>query len=303
MKRCYVCKAVELFPISDQQRLRENSPRPFLCVPFLILTAGLFFFVGNLPASESAPTGNPYDVLGKMLRPFSNVLLYGGKDPEKAMFLEMQVSSVTGRLPKQFVGASIKAWVENPDKVKLEAPVFGETFVVCRKGDQVWATPGDKVEFLLGQFKGKPPPTPKPRTPLFVPISAQQAVFMVALFELKNRDVAELDIVNGVECRVLTGGLLRDLAEAAGAADFEAGIWVDGTHQPRRLEIARKDFRTTVDILKLKFTPALPSSTWDPPAGEKNIYRTHADDLEAVLYVVVNSLHTDSEAKPWLNER
>lgn len=277
------------------------------CFPFatLLLAIVLVVSLGSVSAESpaGAPLGNPYDVLGRVFRPFTNVLMRDGRDPEKAMDLQFQISKVEGRLPSQFQGAVLSAWVENPDKLRLEAPVFGELFTVVRNGNEVWATPGDKVEFLLSQFQHKPPPTAKPHTPLFVPITAQQAVFLVALFELRNREVAEIDVVEGSELRVLTGGLMQDLAKAASADDFVASIWVDGTYRPRRMEIQRRDFSVLVDFLRVSFTPSLPASTWQLPAGEENVYRTTADHLEAVLYVVVNSLHTDSNDKPWEVER
>lgn len=264
----------------------------FLCLPSAGFAQG-----------EGAPLGNPYDILGRVFRPFTNVLLRGGRDPEKAMEIEMTISEVQGRLPTQFSGATLRAWVENPDKLRMEAPVFGELFTVVRNGNEVWATPGDKVEFLLKQFKFKPPPTRKEGTPLFVPITAQQAIFLVALFALENRDVAEVDEWQGSQMRILSGGLMPDLAKAAKADDFRAEIWVDGAFRPRRMGITRKDFFVMVDINKARFSPSLPATTWQPPADTTNIYKTNADNLEAVLYVVINSLHTASNDSPWEKER
>jgi hypothetical protein len=269
----------------------------------------LFAAIGLAPAAEDAtaplpaPTGNAYDVLGRVFAPFTNVLLSGGRDPNKAMALEMRIAAVEGRLPSQFQGAILRAWVENPDKLRLEAPVFGEKFIVTRNGDEVWAMPGDKVEFLLNQFKKKPPPSPKTNTPLAVPITAQQAIFLVALFDVENRDVAEVDEVAGRPVRVLTAGLQPDLASAAQAADFKASVWIDGEYRPRRIEIFRRDFSTLVDLPVIQFVPTLPPGTWQPPADATNVYRTSAADLEAVLYVVINSLHTDSNDKPWQHEQ
>jgi hypothetical protein len=276
----------------------------------LLLTVFATFLPSMAPASEPTkpaipdpPTGNPYDVLGRVFRPFTNVLLAGGRDPEKAMALQFRIAEVTGRLPKNFAGATLRAYVQNPDKLRLDAPVFGETFTIVRNGPEVWATPGDKIEFLMNQFRLKPEPTSKPNTPLFVPISAQQAIFLVALFDMTNRTVAEIEEINGVPCRVLSGGLMPDLGRAAKAEDFRATLWIDGAYRPRQLTVERKDFTAKVDVLRAEFGATLPDSLWQPPADSTNIYRTKSDYLEAVLYVVVNSLHTDSEDKPWENER
>lgn len=263
------------------------------------MAVGLLLLV---PAqAQEAPSGNAYDVLGRLFRPFTNVLLSGGKDPERAMELRFRIAAVEGRLPSQFVGAEMRAWVENPDKLRLEAPVFGEVFTVVRQGDQVWATPGDKIEFLLNQFQAKPPPSPKSDTPLSIPITAQQAVFLVALFDVQNRNEAEIEQQGNETFRVIHAGLQQELAKAAGAEDFRATVWIDGGHRPRRLQIFRRDFSTVVDFLQIRFAPTLPPATWEPPADATNIYRTTAAHLEAVLFVVVNSLHTDSNDQPWKN--
>jgi hypothetical protein len=252
--------------------------------------------------AEPAPRGNPYDVLGRVFQPFTNVLLSGGARPEKAMHLAMRISAVEGRLPQQFVGATLKAWVESPDKLRLDAPVFGEDFTVVRNGNEVWATPGDKIEFLLNHFKTKPPPSPKNNTPLSVPITAQQAIFLVALFDVDNRDVAEIEALGNEEFRIITAGLQNELAVAAKADDFRASLWIDHTHRPRRIEIKRRDFSTVVDFLQVSFSPTLPAETWSTPETT-NIYRTTAENLETVLFVVVNSLHTNSENQPWHKEK
>jgi hypothetical protein len=272
-------------------------------VPALLSLFSLLPDAARATEPLPAPTGNAYDVLGRVFAPFTNVLLSGGRDPNKAMAMEMRIAGVKGRLPSQFAGATLRAWVENPDKLRLEAPVFGEKFIVTRNGGEVWAIPGDKVEFLLAQFKKKPPPSPKTNTPLAVPITAQQAIFLVALFDVENRQVAEVDEIDGLPVRVLTAGLQPDLAQAAQADDFRASLWIDGQYRPRRVEIFRRDFSTLVELPVIQFVPTLPLGTWEPPVNATNIYRTSAEDLEAVLYVVVNSLHTDSNDTPWLYER
>ena len=112
-------------------------------------------------AQQGPPRDNPYDVIGKVFSPFWSVLLADTKSPNKACTMTVEMAEVSGRLPKQMAGASLQAAVQFPDKVKLQAPVLGEEITVCRNGDNVWAYPGAKVEFLLKRFKGKPPPTKK----------------------------------------------------------------------------------------------------------------------------------------------
>jgi hypothetical protein len=268
---------------------------PFRCLPLPLLG---FVLLVNACAGEP-PLENPYDVLSKMFRPFANVLLAGGKGPERALELDFRIARVTGRLPSEFVGAPLRAWIENPDKFKLQAPLLGETFVVCRNGNQIWATPGEKVEFLFHQFQEKPAPSSKPNTPVSLPINAQQAVFLVGLFDISNRGIVEVEEIGGEKYRVLSGSLMPDIAKATNADDFRATVWIDVAYRPRRLEIERRDFTTTIDILKTRFSKSLPPATWQPPKDTPNIFRISAENLEAVLYVLFNSPYTGSVEKPW----
>ncbi len=266
---------------------------------FVCLAAFLIF--APLRAQE-APTENRYDIIGKVFQPFWSVLLAGGEGRDKAASMEIVMRKVTGRLPKEFEGATLKAGVQFPDKVKLIAPVLGETMTVCRNGDEVWATPGAKIEFLLKQFEGKlPRPTEKANTPLFLPISAQQAIFLPALFVLEEGQVIE--DLNGEQTRVLSGGLMPELAKAAKAEDFRASIWVAAGYLPRQIEVVQKDFTATVEINKLQFAPALKPSVWEPEPDQTDVYKTTPDVLEQLLFVLMNSMQSKEGEQPWMNVR
>ena len=245
------------------------------------------------------PRDNPYDVIGKVFAPFWSVLLAATKSPNQACTMTIEITEVSGRLPKQMAGATLKAAVEFPDKVKLTAPVLGENITVCRNGDDVWALPGAKVEFLLSQFKAKPPPTRKTKTPLYLPITAQQAIFLPALFTIIKAEVAEVTPLNGEDCRVITAGLMPEMAKAAKAEGFRAQLWVAPGYLPRRIVITQPDFTATVDIKDLRFGPALVPATWQPPAGVTDIYHSNAAKLDAVLFVVMNSLKMQEGDAPW----
>jgi len=262
---------------------------------------GVFVILaGAARAQQAPPRDNPYDVIGKVFQPFWSVLLADSGSKNKAAVLKIRMSEVSGRLPKEMAGATLDAAVQFPDKVKLTAPVLGETITVCRNGDSVWAYPGAKVEFLLNQFKVKPKPTRKTNTPIYLPITAQQAVFLPALFTVERADVAEVDTLNGQECRIITAGLMPQLAEAAGAKDFRASMWVAPGYVPKRFVIKQPDFSAVADIEELRFVPSLSAPTWAPPEGATDIYRTHADMLDAVLFVVMNSLESKSGDNPLL---
>ncbi len=253
----------------------------------------------SAPAQTSAPRDNPYDVIGKIFQPLWGVLLADTKSANRAATLTITLAEVSGRLPASMKGATLKAAVQFPDKVRLEAPVLGEPFTVCRNGDDVWATPGSKVEFLVSQFKVKPKKDVKLTTPIFLPVSPQQAIFLPALFSIVRPDVAEVETINGEDCRVLTAGLMPELAKATKAEDFRGRIWVAPNYMPRRIEVVRQDFSAIFDISDLTFVPSLPASTWQPPAGATDIYRTTPAMLEGLLYIVMNSLKADDSDAPW----
>lgn len=240
-------------------------------------------------AAQNPPDENRYDILGKILAPFSSVLLVGGKSPNRAASMRLVVREVSGRLPKEFAGATLDAAVEFPDKVRLSAPVLGEQVTVCRNGHGVWAIPGAKIEFLLEQFRDQlPAPTNKTDTPLFLPITAQQAVFLPAIFMLEDGKVFE--DLRGEPTRVITGALMPELAKATRAEDFRATIWVAEGHIPRQIRVEREDFSMTVGIEDLQFVPSLPNALWFPPQGATDVFKTPATVLEQVLFVVMNSI-------------
>ena len=260
------------------------------------------FLVAALPAhAQQAPRDNPYHVIGKIFQPLWGVLLADTKSPNRAATLTLEMTEVSGRLAGNMKGATLKAAVQFPDKVRLEAPVLGEQFTICRNGNDVWATPGSKVEFLIAQFKVKPKKNQqKLATPIFLPPElTKYAFFLPAIFSIVHPDVAEIESLNGEDCRVLTAGLIPELGKSTQSEDFQGRVWVASGYQPRCVQIKRKDFTTVVAIRDLTYSPSLPASTWQPPAGTTDIYRTTPEMLEGLLYIVMNSLKSSDADAPW----
>jgi outer membrane lipoprotein-sorting protein len=255
------------------------------------LVVSLFFAMSAALAQQPAPPSeNRYDIVAKVFSPFFSVLLTGGASANKAASFHMTMKDVTGRLPKEFNGATLEAAVQFPDRVKLTAPVLGEQVTVCRNGDDVWATPGAKMEYLLKQFAhALPKPTKKTNTPLFLPITAQQAVFLPAMFVLDDGKV--FDDLNGEQVRVISGGLMPELAKATKGEDFRAQMWVAAGYVPRQIKITRRDFTATVTFDQLTLAPKLPADTWLPPQGATDVYHTTPEVLEQLLFVVMNSVN------------
>jgi len=228
------------------------------------------------------------------------VLLGGNQTTDRALTLKATVGQVAGRLPQALQGASFTLKIEYPGRVLLQAPVLGETVTVCRNGNTVWATPGSKIQFLLGQFQHKPQPRNAGGAPLELPFTAQQAVLLPALFQLEN--ISEIAEVGGASCRVISGGLMPEIGKATKAEDFSAKLWICSDYTPKRIDIRRSDFAMSFQIDELSYAPGFPASTWRAPKGETDIYRCDAAHLEEILYVVMNSLQMTAADKPWQNE-
>ena len=295
--------SILLFPISlmaeEQVGPVAAASNPVTSVP-TTNADGNVLSLGSGPSLGPAPSENRYDILSKMITPMAGVLLGGIQTTDRAMTLKATVGQVAGRLPQALQGASFTAKIQYPGRVRLDAPVLGETLTVCRDGDKIWAVPGSKIQFLLSQFKHKPRPQAKGGAPLQLPFTAQQAVLLPALFQLENTaDVAE---IGGASCRVIAGGLIPEIGKAAKAEDFSAKLWICADYTPKRIDIRRSDFAMSFLIEELSYAPGLPASTWQPPQGATDIYRCDAANLEEILYVVMNSLQATSSDKPWLNE-
>jgi hypothetical protein len=235
-----------------------------------------------------------------MITPIAGVLLGGNQTINRALTLKATVGQVAGRLPQALQGASFTVKIQFPGRVLLQAPVLGETVTVCRNGDKVWATPGEKIQFLLGQYKHKPRPQAQSGEPLVLPFTSQQAVLLPALFQLENNE--EVADVGGASCRVVAGRLIPEVGKAAKAEDFSAKLWICSDYTPKRIDIRRSDFAMAFNIDQLTYAPGFPASTWQPPQGVTDIYHSDAAHLEELLYVVMNSLQMSSSDKPWLNE-
>lgn len=261
--------------------LREGAYGVAMRSVALTLFCLLSILQGNLLAQGQPPRENPYDVIGKMFQPFWGVFLSESVGANKAMNLTMEVEGVVVKLDVQF-----------PDKIRLEAPVLGDKVVICRNGEKVWATPGSKINYLMKTFRVMPGDASKYNTPIPLPITAQQAIFLPALFTVERSDVAEVDEIDGTTYRVLTAGLMPELARAVNAENFRARIWVGANYSPRRIDLRCGQFNSVMNLTQMVFSSELPSSTWEVPAGAEDIYSTNSDMLEGLLSAVMNSLGT-----------
>ena len=132
---------------------------------------------------------NRYDLLGRTLMPFLNVFAKSTTNPNRAMSFTLKLEQMTD-LPPELAGSRVEVAVEYPDKLRLHGPVLGEDVTICRKGQELWAFPGSKVEALLSAAaaaKKLPKADPKFQLqPFALPIPEKELVFLPALFQVKD---------------------------------------------------------------------------------------------------------------------
>ncbi|MHA3771945.1 LolA family protein [Verrucomicrobiota bacterium sgz303538] len=208
---------------------------------------------------------NPYDTLGKVLMPFANLFAEKTRNPDRAATMTLQIEEGTD-VPEALRGARVDVAFESPDKLKLHGPVLGEELTICRRGQELWVTPGSKVEALLNAAsadKKLPPENPNFRlAPFKLPIPAKQLVFLPALFRVQS---AGEETVGDQTCRVLDLQLMPELARALKEAQgWSARVWVGPDNKPVRLQVKRTDFSVTVRFTDVRFQPSLPAETWKP---------------------------------------
>src|SRR4051812_48548766 len=88
----------------------------------------LFLFVPAVHACE-----NPYDVLGKVLAPYTQVIAGSSKTKNCAITMQLQLEEAGGADPK-LAGTRVEFVVEMPDRLRVTGPFAGERITVCREG-------------------------------------------------------------------------------------------------------------------------------------------------------------------------
>jgi hypothetical protein len=251
-------------------------------VKFLsLLSAVALFATSSAPAAE-----NRYDILGKLLAPFINVLATNTKNPNRAMALSAKLERLTG-LPPELAGTRADLSLQYPDRLRIHGPILGEDLTVCRDRQQVWVTPGAKVQALLDLAtaeKKLPKVDPAARLePFRLPVPEKQLVFLPVLFQVKD---AGSEAVDGEVCRVLDLALMPDLEKSLKDKGWAARVWVRPNYKPARLVLTRPGWELAVKFDKVEFSPRLPDSTWQPPATD--VLMLDAPRFQQLLRAVVS---------------
>lgn len=207
---------------------------------------------------------NRYDLFGRMLMPFVNVFARTTSNPNRAMSFNLRLEQMTD-LPPELAGSHAEVALEYPDKLRVHGPFMGEDIVVCRKGQQIWAYPGSKVEALLAaaaEKKKLPKVDPKFQLrPFQLPIPEQDLVLLPAVFQVKDVGSEPLD---GDPCRVMDVYLMPQLVRSLKAQGWGSRVWIDADAKPVRISLARPGWMVALRFENLQFVPKLPESTWAP---------------------------------------
>lgn len=247
----------------------------------LLIPVILGMFVSGRPAFGQA---NRYDVFAQTIAPF--VSLFATDAPKKAMRAEIELLEATGLDPK-FAGAKLAIALEMPDRLLLSATTRDDLVLLCRKGQEVWAFPGEPAREILsqlapGMLEAKGSPDARIRD-FSLPFPRKQLVFLPALFAVE--DVGEQK-VEGLTTRVLDVALLPELAESMKAGGAKARLWIGADRQPVRIQLSRGDARVIVAVRSLSFEPSLPKSTWTPPEESPSVTLT-AGQCELLLDAIL----------------
>ncbi len=221
--------------------------------------SALIALTALLPAA-SAP--NKYDVLAQVLMPFANVFAQQTKNPNRAMQLAMRLESLTD-LPEALAGTRAEFSLEYPDKLRLRGPVLGESLTLCRRGQELWVSPGSKVDALLRKL----PPEDREfqLAPFELPVPEKQLVFLPALFRVTD---AGSEMLDAELCRVLEVQLAPEVERSLKAAGWSSRLWVRANGAPARLVVKKADWQMAVRFERVEFSKSLLAATWQPDASE-----------------------------------
>jgi outer membrane lipoprotein-sorting protein len=227
-----------------------------------VLCAALLVFL--LP--EARARENAYDVVGKVLAPFTQVFAGSAKTKNRAITMQLRLED--GDDPK-LAGTRVDFAIQMPDRLRVTAPFAGERLTVCRDGQKIWAYPGSRLQALLGDpavAKSLPEADRKFKlAPFELPIPEKQLAFLPVLFKVTD---AGDEALGEVTCRVLDLELMKGLDKALGFKNAGARIWVSPDYAPLRLVAHSEAGDATFRIEQTRFAVSLPDATWQPTAEE-----------------------------------
>ena len=222
-----------------------------------------------LSTDPSQARENAYDVLGKALVPLVKALIATPEMQSHSAASTLVLDSATN-LPAADAGDTLEIALQSPDKLRLHATVAGQSFTVCRDGQQAWASPGSQIQALIDAQK-LPKPDPDYKLTVFnLPIKEKQLVWLPLLFQADDRGD---EAVDGQNCMVLDVSLMPDLARAAKLEDYSARLWVRADYKLAKIELRKspgtaREWRAVILVKNPQYASSLPPETWKPTPAE-----------------------------------
>jgi hypothetical protein len=213
-----------------------------------------------------AAVENQYDAFAQTIAPLVQLFSAEPTKAPSAAMLSLSVAEATA-LPPELKSAVVELRIVRPDRVRLDAKWEGETLIVCRNGQTLWASPRDTAERLLEAVpkkkkkkkeSGESPVMP----PMIIPLPPQQLALLPALFQVRD---GEFEDFNGVSARRLDLQLMPELGRSIGVAGWQGRLWIDAAHKPLQIEATVPAGKYSVRIDRLEYDPVFPPETWEPP--------------------------------------
>jgi hypothetical protein len=248
------------------------------------LKAALIVGISLVVTAAMAGPPNAYDTLAKLLTPFVSVLAKNPKSTSRAVRMTVELENASSA-PKEAVGSKVEISFQSPDKLRIRGVALGEDVTVCRNGQELWASPGDKIQALLDATAADrklPPPDPKYKlAPFQLPVPEKQLVFLPALFRAQNAGQEE---INGEVCQVLDLQLMPELARSAKEVQgWSARAWVLPDAKPARIILQGPDQTIGLRFSNVTFQKSLDPATWEAPADAAKIPPSRYDQLIRAL--------------------
>ncbi len=238
-------------------------------LPILVLTALLACFL-PLRAQQAPVSSNPYDTLGRVLKPIATV--FTPEATNHALSLSVVLEEMTG-VPPELLGARYELLLQPPEHLLLRGVYNGTPVALCRAGNAVWVSPNGAPFNDLTNPPGDAPRHKKKKAqglePMVLPFPPQQLALLPILFQVK-----EVAAVQGL--RTLEVRLMPELAKNLGVQEWYAQLTLTPGEKPEHLRLIGPGWSMAVRIERLESASSLPPETWAAPANAQRLDATQA---------------------------
>ena len=262
---------------------------------FFKYTLGLLSCAALAVTVQAQSSANPYDLLSRTLVPIAGV--FAPQSAQHALSATLILEEMTD-LPPSFAGTRVEVALQPPERFLIRGQFEGEPAAVCRVGQEIWLTPGSKLQALINPVSEPPKKKKKKKqsdglAPLMLPFPPQQLLLLPVFFQVKD---------GGEEggLRVLDVRFMPELARSLGIEEWHALVTVDAEAKPVRIEVARPGWSIVLRVEQLAYCAELPATTWSAPESGDVLHLTGAQARQWVDGVVkkVNSVEAARAGTP-----